>query len=97
MCQEHKKCLDYYCMTDLKEICALCGLFGEHKDHKITTKNEIKDINQSILDNSSEKIKNFIFLKDFGKFDNVSDLISNKIKANLKANKKILLTEYNVF
>lgn len=97
LCREHKKCLDYYCITDLKEICALCGLFGEHKEHKITTKNEIKNLNDTILRSSSEKIENFIFSEDFNKFENISDLINSKIKAILKINKNNLLIEYNVF
>ena len=37
-------------MVCYKEICAICGLFGKHKEHKITTKKELKSINDFIIE-----------------------------------------------
>ena len=96
ICNNHKKCLDYFCLTDMEEICALCGLFGTHKDHNITTKDELKNINEKILDYSSEKMKGIIFSDDIKKFKNLDNLILNNIKNVLKKNKSNLLSHYNV-
>ncbi len=60
-CKQHNKFLEYFCLTDQAEICAICGLFGGHKDHKITTKTELKDINEILLGQILDKKKHFLF------------------------------------
>jgi hypothetical protein len=96
ICKTHDKVLDYFCLTDKLEICALCGLFGEHKDHKITTTVELNDIIKKKINKIDNEIKNFKYLQDIKNAETINDLIMNKITEVLKENKNNLLKQYNV-
>ncbi|CAG9335016.1 unnamed protein product [Blepharisma stoltei] len=41
LCTEHKKKLEYVCMTEKIKICSYCALLGAHKDHDVKPLEEI--------------------------------------------------------
>ncbi len=65
-CKEHKKIRDIVCIDCKMWICYKCGLFGSHKGHKIVSKEEYlqeeqsfeKEIN-NISENLNKKLKYF--------------------------------------
>ncbi len=97
-CKKHDNFLEYFCMTCEIQICALCGLFGDHKDHKITTNKELVSINNSIINKMKETIdqEQIIFSDDNQKNDNFGDIVRNKVEYQLKKYKEKLLSDYNV-
>lgn len=49
-CQiHHPKPLDYYCLKCHQVICADCFIFGEHQEHKLSKKKELKDLNGYLI------------------------------------------------
>lgn len=56
LCDVHEKPLEYYCMTDLKEICQVCIIFGKHKEHKYTFKQDLKKVNDAKISGIKESL-----------------------------------------
>lgn len=86
-CIDHQKIADLVCLTDKKEICTDCVLFGEHREHKYEKVLHFKNVVQ-------EKVQEAISLKiDLEKFLTKDDmkeklnkmvsLKSDEIKAEL--------------
>lgn len=72
----------------------MCGLFGVHKKHKITTKEELKDLNKEMI----EANRNWVV--KMGDFDNLKksndfvEFLKEKIKPVMQENKKKALNVY---
>lgn len=41
LCADHKKKLEYVCMTEKMKICSYCALLGSHKDHDVRSLEEV--------------------------------------------------------
>lgn len=39
-CSIHEKALEYFCRDDEQDICQVCIIFGEHKEHRYILKKE---------------------------------------------------------
>lgn len=48
-CRSHGKLHEFFCSTDLCEICSECAIFGEHKGHIIITLKELQQTNSAKL------------------------------------------------
>lgn len=96
-CKKHDNFLEYFCMSCEAQICALCGLFGKHKDHKITTNKELRNINNNLIKSTKGGFDAFMFFDDYSKNQNFSDLVKNEVEKYLKKSKDLLLIKYNVF
>ena len=96
-CKKHDNFLEYFCMSCEEEICALCGLFGLHKDHKITTNKELKSINSTIIETTKNNFETFTFFEDYSKNENFSDLVRIEVDKYLKKSKDVLMKQYHVF
>lgn len=66
----------------------MCGLFGVHKDHKITTDSELKDFNANLITNNSEKLKDLLHMKTIRKNNSFEEYIEAKTRECVKGYKK---------
>lgn len=71
-CFEHNKIKEFYCIDCEMEVCSICGLFGNHKNHKITTGGELKDLNKKLIERSQEEL---LKIADLKKLRNQSSFI----------------------
>ena len=54
----------------------MCGIFGRHKNHKITTDEELKELNLGLIEQNKGGLKSLADLKVLRKKDNFEDYIS---------------------
>ena len=52
-CIDHQKIADLVCLTDKKEICTDCVLFGQHRDHKYEKVTHFKNVVAEKIDEAS--------------------------------------------
>lgn len=76
-------------------MCALCGLFGSHKEHKITTQNELKDLNNQLIESHKKWLNELIDLEELDSINNFKDYIQYKTKGKMKELKKKALKVYS--
>lgn len=93
-CLKHNKILEYYCLSDNKEICALCGLFGIHKNHKITTNLELQGINKLLIEQTNKNLEYFEFSEDLNNLS-LKDIIRKKLLENINSNREYIMEFYN--
>lgn len=94
ICPKHNKILEYYCLSDNKQICALCGLFGIHKNHKITTNLELQGINKLLIEQTNKNLEYFEFSEDLGNLG-LKDIVRKKLLENIKGNREYIMEFYN--
>lgn len=58
-------------MTDQQEICQICIIFGKHKDHKYTFKQELKKVIGEKLQEVDKKINGFLYQEEMDKNDSL--------------------------
>lgn len=78
-----------------KAICADCGLFAEHKNHKITSKNELKRVNKSILNDTQKKLDAYPLKDEFESIEDLSKMLNTKTNETTKLYKEKLNQVYD--
>lgn len=96
LCEVHEKPLEYYCMTDLREICQVCIIFGKHKDHKYTFKQDLNKVNQAKINGLKQGLGEFLFLEEFENFESLSSMGKKKAQETLDREKQKMMSQYNV-
>lgn len=88
-CKLHPlKPLDYYCLKCHEVICADCFIFGNHQEHKLSKKKELKDLNGYLiakLDKVYSSNRMFGALKEFA---SVEAFLNNQSRDKLTKLKK---------
>ena len=90
------KPLDYYCLKCHHVICADCFIFGDHQEHKLSKKKELKDLNGYLitkLDKVYSSNKMFRALKEY---KNIQDFLNDQAKNKLQKIKKRSIRKFDV-
>lgn len=72
----------------------MCGLFGIHKSHKITTNVELRNLNEQILSTNRNWLEGMVDLEDIDNCENLSDYIQNQAKIQINNYKRNILKVY---
>ena len=94
--QHNSKPLDYYCLKCHQVICADCFIFGDHQEHKLSKKKELKDLNGYLitkLDKVYYSNRMFRALKDY---ESVEQFLNNQAKDKLQKIKKKTSRKFDV-
>lgn len=74
----------------------MCGLFGTHKSHKITTNTELRNLNNNIAKKTQESLKEIADLKILRRCDSFQQYLDMKVKSKLLSYKKTVAGVYEV-
>ncbi len=72
----------------------MCGLFGIHKAHKITTNVELRNLSEQILVTNRKWLEGMVDLEDIDNCDNLSDYVQNQAKIQINNYKRNILKVY---
>ena len=74
----------------------MCGLFGTHKNHKISTSSELKKLNDNMAVDSREFLKSIIDFNQLKSSHSYADYLQAKAKDRVKACKTVAMKVYEV-
>ena len=74
----------------------MCGLFGTHKGHKISTGAELKKLNDEMAEDSREFLKSVIDFNTLKGCTSYGDYLQAKAKEKVKACKGVAMKVYEV-
>lgn len=84
-CETHAtKPLDYYCLKCHVVICADCFIFGEHQEHKLSKKTELKDLNNYLISKLDDYFRESPDFAELKLSDQVETFLAEKIENKLK-------------
>ena len=95
-CHEHNKPNEFNCLDCEKEVCSMCGLFGIHKNHKITTKAELRTFNNNIIGTNIKWMEKLFNGQKMDKYHSYADLIQNEANSILEESKQRIASVFNV-
>lgn len=95
-CHEHNKPTEFNCLDCEKEVCSMCGLFGLHKNHRITTKAELKTFNNNIIETNIKWMGELFEAQNLDKFDSYEELLRDKADFILEESKQKIASVFNV-
>lgn len=81
-------------LVNQKEVCSICGLFGLHKNHKITTGVELKKLNEEILKTNRDWLKGVVDIKEIEKSESLSRFVRSKADKMIGDYKKSIFKVY---
>jgi hypothetical protein len=82
------KPLDYYCLKCHEVICADCFIFGNHQEHKLSKKKELKDLNGYLIIKLDEVYSSNRMFKALKEFESLQEFINYQTKERLFKIKK---------
>lgn len=74
----------------------MCGLFGAHKNHEISTNSELKKINAIIIEESKGFLKHVIDTNQLKTCNSYNEYLQMKAKAKIKLCRGMALKAYQV-
>ena len=74
----------------------MCGLFGTHKNHKISTTAEMQKINDDIADTGREFLKSSVDIANLKTCQSYADYLQVKAKEKVKSCKSHAMKMYEV-
>ena len=76
-CKRHPmKPLDYYCLKCHQVICADCFIFGDHQEHKLSKKKELKDLNGYLITKLDKVYSSNKMFKSLKEFESIEDFLN---------------------
>jgi hypothetical protein len=78
-------------------ICALCGLFGVHKNHKIIANSELEVQNRALIAEIQAAMDTNLLFTELKEGQTFTKMLQSLVKSALSAAKGQLLTLYNVY
>lgn len=96
LCPEHKKALEFYCLDDLKPICSICGLFSEHRQHKILMNRELPSAIADLLGQVRCKFKEMFAEADLAAHQTLFELLTARAKESLSEACREMFSAYKV-
>lgn len=95
-CHEHNKPTEFNCLDCEKEVCSMCGLFGLHKSHRITTKAELKTFNNNIIETNIKWMGELFNTQNLDKFGTYEELLRDRADLILEESKQKIASMFNV-
>lgn len=74
----------------------MCGLFGVHKNHNISTTTELKKLNDEMVREGQEFLKQVIDLAQLKSSHSYGEYLESKAKAKVKTCKNMAMKIYEV-
>ena len=74
----------------------MCGLFGFHKNHDINTINEIRTLNEQLIDRNKDFLIREVEIEHLRSSDSYAEYLQMKSKAKLKNYKNSVQRAYEV-
>lgn len=71
-------------------ICADCYIFGNHKEHQLTKKNELKDFSKYLLSHLEKTFSDNLIIKELRKYQNPQSYVKEKIENKLNRSKDMI-------
>lgn len=71
-------------------ICADCYIFGNHKEHQLTKKNELKDFSKYLLGHLEKTFSDNCTIKDLRKYSDAESYVKEKIENKLSRSKDMI-------
>jgi len=72
----------------------VCGLFGSHKQHDITTNDELQEVNYKLIEHITAKLNKYAFVNDLKNYPTFEDLIADKFQEIVRKSKEMLKKVY---
>ena len=98
-CSIHRRPLEIVCLDHKVKICTTCALFGDHKNHKIRSEEDmIKEVSikaeiliqyYEIIDKHAEKLEEELITKET-KLKNIKNSVKTKSEKNFITSKRII-------
>lgn len=95
-CPEHHRKFEFFCLNDEREICSLCGLFGEHKGHHIIVHKELEEVVRKLAGEVERERATVELGDDLRKGDGFTAIFERRVVESLKACKKQVDALYQV-
>lgn len=89
VCETHGKPKEFFCTSDNAEICAECGLFGQHRSHEIVPFKELQKTNERSLKSLRDAVEQYSSLAEAKE-----GFLAQKVKEAMRRARKSLVNGY---
>ena len=97
-CKQHPmKPLDYYCLKCHEVICADCFIFGNHQEHKLSKKKELKDLNGYLIAKLDKVYSSNRMLGALKGYESIEDFLNSQSKEKILKIKKKTERRFEVY